>query len=255
MPTKITNYYKFPDLPFAKLGSEILERPELKEILVADFIAHCGLKAKNSWFLPQLVSHISNWTLPSTAKISAKDFLTLNVKGNDFNTGIYYLCTHRLRGNLVAAQNTEEGLPYSALVPLLMMPFKKLHNVDYNKWERSELKRILDPNMVQFLEFEPPVLDRDEMLLIREEGLRYKTGSNVGKCKKSQSTIRLNSGEHDFPWYYQVATFQIWVGHPSLRHKYMILDNQNLDNMPEPLISTEVLAAPKTVPTYVNPWD
>lgn len=256
--TKITNYNKFTDLPFQELANEITEGPPVsREVSVQEFITKCGLKARNSWFLPQLTSYISNWTIPSAAKIDAKDFLNINVRDKPFNLGIYYLCTHRLRGDLVEGQSTALGVPYSALVPLLLMPFKKLHNIDYNKWDRDELRRVVDPNMLEFLEFKPLTLTNEEILDIREKGLTYKTGAKAGQAKKATSTIRLNGGKDlpEMPWYYQVATFQIWVGHPSLRHKYMILDNQNLDNMPEPLISTEVVKAPTSVPTYVNPWD
>ena len=53
-------------------------------------------------------------------------------------------------------------------------------------------------------------------------------------------------------------TAQIWGAHPSNRTEYMILDWLNWDNMPEPIISTDVIAAPERVskvPRDALPWD
>lgn len=53
---------------------------------------------------------------------------------------------------------------------------------------------------------------------------------------------------------------QIWVAHPSLRTEYMVLDPNDWDWMPPPLVTTEVFK-PETKPVatsnYVSdvPWD
>jgi len=39
---------------------------------------------------------------------------------------------------------------------------------------------------------------------------------------------------------------QIWVAHPSLRTEYMILDPNNWDKMPEPLVGSEIFNTKKT---------
>jgi hypothetical protein len=42
----------------------------------------------------------------------------------------------------------------------------------------------------------------------------------------------------------QVMLAQIWCAHPENRTKYMILDFKNWDQMPEPLITTEIFISP-----------
>lgn len=45
---------------------------------------------------------------------------------------------------------------------------------------------------------------------------------------------------------------QVWVAHPSLRNEYMVLDPVNWDQMPEPLIPTELH---KIITPSKLPWD
>jgi hypothetical protein len=259
---KITNYYKFSDLPFSELPNSVSEIG--RELAVQKFLATTGLKRKNEWFLPQLTSHIASMTLPARnaqGLLDPKAFLSINMKNNAYNLGIYYLCTHRLRGDLVQDQNRPFGVDYSALVPLLLMPFKKLHNIDYSTWDRDELHRLLDPNLADLLRFVPDtVYTKEELLDLRQEALIVKTGEKKGTAKKPQSTIKVPGQNGFMPWYTQVTTFQIWVAHPSIRHKYMILDSENLDNMPEPLIESEVLITKPDSKTPekakpIMPWD
>ena len=248
---KIKNYNRFSDLPFAELGEAVTFNLSNKDEIVKEFSETCGLVHKTEWFMPQLIAHISQFRVTreidqETGEISfsPKKLLRENMGGNPWNQGIYYLCMHSLRGDIIKGQYKAPGVDYCCLVPLLLLPFKKLHNIEYSLWVRDELRHVLDPKLLEAVEYKDETqYVTEEIIEIRDRGLLVKTGNKAGSIRNPSTTFKLygNVGLGDMPWLHQVMKTQIWCAHPSNRHQYMILDPANLDNVPEPLVSTEVL--------------
>lgn len=247
-----------PDISF--------DRTKAEQTALVEVIETLGLKNKASWFLPQLTSYISKMRLPrnSDGKIDGKNFLTENFGIDDWHKGLYRVCTVHQRGTIVPKQVDDSGRNYSSLVPLLMMPFKKYDDIPYSDW--VNVGSILDLNLRLAMTCDLKLdMTPEEILESRDLGLVVKTGAKAGTTRAARSTFKLY-GNYDeriksLPWLAQVMATQIWVAHPTVRSKLMILDWLDWDHIPDPLIDIEIggipsrVAAPSSVYTEKLPWE
>jgi hypothetical protein len=142
-----------------------------------------------------------------------------------------------------------------------MSAFKRYHNIPYNAWNREELKYIVNPELCKAMLYEPETtFSKDELLQLRDQGLTWKSGPNVGTLRNPLYTHTLyglkDTAFVDVPDLAQVMLTQIWCAHPDNRTKYMVLDPLNWDRIPPSLINPAIFVAP----TYLNtsqdlPWD
>jgi hypothetical protein len=259
--------------PFRPPSEEMLQEEKVKAENEAfnAWAKKYGISAKALWLLPQVTAYIAKMTLPrdKDGKISPREFLKANFSVDDWHKGLYRYCTARLRGSIVPKQIAEQFRNYSALVPLLMMPFKKFDAVQYSEWSREGLHLILDKNLFEAMSCTDVLtLTNERLLENREHALIVKTGEKAGTRRDPISTYKLFGSFDDelkaLPWYCQVMATQIWVAHPSIRTNLMVLDWLNWDNMPQPLIDIEVLPATeskyrnKPTPIYTTsdlPWE
>jgi hypothetical protein len=84
-------------------------------------------------------------------------------------------------------------------------------------------------------------LGSNRLLEIQKQGLTTKSGKTAGSMKPARSTWSL-TGIQDtelgqLPKLTQTILTQCWLAHPELRTPYMILDLENWDNLPKPLVS------------------
>lgn len=256
------------DFPFVFPDQEFLlgKQADARKIATTEFIERNRLKGNASWFLPQLVAYIAKIPLVTTPEglISSKDYL-MELMNDDYRKGIWALCTHSLRGDLVDKQYLPENSSYCSLVPLLLMPHKKFNNIKYSSWDRTKLSNLIDPNLYKAMTVEFDVTDTPaELLRIRNKGLVVQTGKTAGSIRNAMTTHRMYalSGDYrDLPWLAQAMLFQIWCAHPVNRSELMILDWKNWDNMPEPFASGDIFqeySKPKTKVIKVAtdlPWD
>lgn len=246
--------------PDPNLIQEEKIKAEQKELV--DCIKAFKLKEKAMWLLPQVTAYIAKMKLPrdKDGRVDSLEFLRANFT-DEWHKGLYRYCTCFQRGLIVPNQYTETYKNYSALVPLLMMPFKKFDGVGYNEWKGRHpydsmelsfcdtdhpIKHILDPQLnlamvVQPLHIE---LSTEELLATRAQGLLYKTGEKVGQSRNPISSFKLYGiddtelGSH--VWLVQVMATQIWMAHPTVRTNLMVLNSENWDDIPKPLIDTEI---------------
>ncbi len=236
--------FVFPDAEF--LASK---QAEARKLATTIFIAKH--KLKSSWFLPQLTAYIAKIPLVTTPEglISTKDYYAELMK-DDYHKGIWALCMHSLRGDLVDKQYLPENRNYCALVPLLLMPHKSFNKVKYSSWDSVKLSSLVDPNLYKAMKVEFEVTDTPaELLLMRNKGLVVQTGKTAGSIRNAMTTHRMYalSGEYrDLPWLAQAMLFQIWCAHPVNRSELMILSWKDWDSMPEPFVSGDIFQEPIT---------
>jgi hypothetical protein len=254
--------------PYDGPSKEVLleERMNAENEEMEKQIESLGLKTKALWLLPQLTAHIAKMSLTRTTegKIDCNAFIKDNFK-DDWHYGLYRYCTYATRGKLVPNQNSEQYRNYSAIVPLLMMPFKKFDGIQYSEWDRSGLRKLLDSNLAKAVLSGAEVdMTPERILENREYGLQIKSGAKAGSSRAPTSTYKLygalDTEMSSLPWLCQVMLTQIWIAHPTVRTDLMILDWNNLDRMPEPLITGEVVKAAKAskkvlVEEVRLPWD
>lgn len=231
------------DFPFEEFAE-----PSLAEL--DDVASKYGLTNFNSWMLPQMLQYFSTWKLHylDNGFIDPKATLVKNADQNDaWQVGLWKVATRLKRSSLVKKQNAEPGNHYGSLVPLILAAHKKYNSVPYSKWNRGEdLRFVVDKNLCAAMLSEPwpQDLDVSRILAIRTDGLTTKSGARAGEVKNPLSTWSLTGIQHtELSGYAPLAVTmltQIWLAHPSLRNEYMVLDTQDWDNIPEPLITGDL---------------
>lgn len=244
------------ELPFAQLGRDCQAvHPDFTKTVEA-FAETYGIKRTHfSWVYPQVIAAIGKWTpvKDTTGKVDGKATLAKALSGNDFNKGLYYFCmvNSRFLDRQYAAGRSE----YCALVPLIMSAFKKMQGIPYNDWINT--KWVMPENLYSAAHCDVPDYTLDELLQFRVRGM--KAGQAPHNCygvyHLSEPVPRDNNeelpGVCTLPNLARMMVLQTWCAHPQNRNKYMILNPEDWDDMPEPLVDSET-------PTALNlelPWD
>lgn len=234
--------------PFPGVDPSIIraEQIRVKKDAFKVFADKHDLQTNASWLLPQLMAYIATIPLSYTPEglVNSHEYLMSFAK-DDFHKGIWAFCAHPIRGDMITKQYTPEVRNYSALVPLILMPHKRYNNIPYSKWDKAYLDKLIDPNLYQAMTTDfINTYSANELVDIRTEALMYKSGKSIGAIRSAQTSHKVYSlsGElKKLPWLVQVMLFQIWVAHPANRTDLMILDWNNWDNIPEPLILTDIV--------------
>lgn len=204
------------------------------------------------WILPQILAHIAeHWKPQLQGELySAKaTMVTMSTQANLWSRGLYRALISLKRSTWVYKQASLEGSHYCALVPLILCAYKKYHQIPYQQWNREHLGLLVDRPLLEAMLSNPPQLNVEELLEIRELGLTTKTGKNIGKRANPLTTWRLHGIQHtqlgETPLLAQTMLTQIWCAHPQWRNEWMVLDPQNWDEMPTPLLVDDVFEQPK----------
>jgi hypothetical protein len=203
------------------------------------------------WLLPQLVAWFGTWKL-----ISSDDRIDClaTIKHNcpDPQSRAFYTLSRIKRSVLV--QNQTKSPDYATLTPLILMGQKRMAGVNYESWRTAkDLSWILEPRLYEAVMLDPEVaetccnLGSDRLIEIRDQGLLARTGKYAGSKKPAKSTWSLtgiqNTEIGSLPKITQTILTQCWLAHPESRTPYMILDLQNWDAMPAPLITNDIFKA------------
>lgn len=166
--------------------------------------------------------------------------------------GMINVLNYSPRGDILPSvwrQSSGEGLRYSAAVPLILSAFKEYRNVRYSDWDWTDLNRkyLLDFDFFELSEHFGCRMswDVEQLLEFREVGRTIATGVKAGQKKDIISTTTLSKiDDPDFkalPRLAKLLLCQVWVYHPTIRHKLMITDLMHLDDFSPPLVQDEPL--------------
>ena len=201
------------------------------------------LHRESEWFLDQMLFQFGGWKLIWTEEDLIDPLATAkyNIK-SDFDRGLWQLACRVPRSKLVQKQIAQPN--FSSLVPLILAGVKRYQEVPYSKWSRQGLETVLPRDLVEAVG-STCTLQPSEILELRVRGLEVKTGAKAGQSRDPKSSWQMygiaDTELGQLPKLAQVMYAQIWVAHPDLRHQDMILDPQNWDLVPEPLIKTDVI--------------
>lgn len=237
--------------------------PLVETSLLEEWALAHSLTNFNHWMLPQILAYFGRFrvTKREDGLYDPKQLVEDNFRGNHWATGLWKVCTRLKRSALVKTQINPEYAHYSALVPLVLAGIKKYQGIPYSGWAVEGLQNLVDPGLFQAMQCEPPPISLPRQMQLREQGLMTKSGPKAGQLKKATSTWTLTGLKGtewgELPPLALTMLAQIWVAHPSIRNNYMILDPTNWDNVPDPLIETQVLQTPKEQKITVTdvPWD
>lgn len=209
-----------------------------------------GLIAHASWLLPQMLAFFGTLKMYKDDKgeYLALPFLEHNFGRDPHLMGMWKVAARMPRSSIVKPQNSGSGPEYSMLVPLILAGIKKYQGINYSEWSQSDLEYVVDRNLAEAMLVpanDIPTLSKDEILAIRTIGLTVATGSRIGQVDPVTSKWAL-TGIKDtalghLPKLAVTMITQVWVAHPTLRTKYMVLDPNDWDGVPEPLVALEVV--------------
>ena len=241
-----------------------LAKKELdKQVLTATGIYH---NAK--WLLPQLLALVAKFPLSSyNSRVSPTNSLKAIAEAvdeggitfsngrpltRDMVQGILAVLRHTPRGDLVGAlgkQSSKDNVRYGASVPLILSAFKQYRNLNYSDWDFTDpaAKFFVEKNLLDALGAAvlAPKWAVDDLLQFRVTSCTVHSGARAGEKRDPIATTSV-TGVTDpefkaLPPMLKLQLCQLWVYHPEIRHKYAINDFSQPDNMPEPLLKTEVL--------------
>lgn len=253
--------FPFRTLPAATLATI---RREASTSICELFCEKEKLKVFGPQILGQIVKHISTFKLsteagneydPKLAEVALAEGRTDDLISparlyrqvfmpDKRMMGVYQLIMQDSKSMYLDKQYQAPAKQYCTLVPLVLMAFKLHHLVPYSHWNPNTLEGIVHRKLVEAMRYEYEFPSRDEILASRDLGLEIKSGSKAGQKRNALHTHKLY-GTHalsELPELLQVMLAQIWCAHPTNRTKYMILDPDNWDKMPAPLIETDVVA-------------
>lgn len=236
--------YNKSRLPWQKTDIKLIPFEEIgkgTELDILNFISKHQIEESWDWLATQLLAHLAQYSVPSSK--DGYEFLAYNIGKDPREAGIYKLTACVSRGKLMKVQTSKEHLPVCALVPLYMAAQKQYNNVPYTGW--TNIEHLVGKDLYEAMTYELPQLTSDEILAVREAGLRYYSKSGTMKHRNPQTYHTLNNIRNTeigkMPRLAKVMVTQIWCAHPANRHQYMVLDPNNWDNMPEPLIKDPLL--------------
>lgn len=228
--------YNIKDLPFqdAPADPDDLEK----------WAASLKLKTHSSWFFPQLLAYFGTWKpVSSNNKLDAVATLRHNLgSDNAWGIGAWRIATQLPRSKIVTNQLKQAS--YGTLTPLILAGLKVHQDVPYSAWSPDGIATIVGKGLGAAMSFPVPILEVDELLQLRVLGLAG---------KPVQSTWRLTglSGTslQGVPTLAATIATQIWLAHPSNRVPgYMILNCNDWDDVPAPLVDSEVLTPITSLP-------
>lgn len=203
-----------------------------------------------SWSLPQMLAHFGSWTLAKTAEghFNVLETLKQNIQ-TKWDRGLWKLT--RVRRALLMPKQIAQA-EYGSFTPLILAGLKKMQGIPYERWRGlPKLNLILEPELygaVVLDDYGFCGLGADRLLELRAQGLVTQSGKTAGKVKSAESTWALAGLQgtelEGLPKWTQTMVCQCWLAHPKHRSQYMILDPQNWDRMPEPLLSAEIFSKP-----------
>lgn len=223
---------------------------ELEQFCESNKLSHFA-----GWLLPQMVAHFGSWTLAYTSAGNIDVLATLKQNvGTDPKLQAIWKLSRVKRSLLIPIMS--KAPDYGTLTPLILMGLKRMQNISYQSWRGlPNLEYVLESRLLEALDLNADDLDicrslgSDRLLELRDQGLLQRSGAKAGQSKKPESTWSLTgmAGTEiaHLPKLTQTMLTQIWLAHPSLRTPYMILDPNNWDNLPAPLLTPDIFKAPE----------
>lgn len=218
-----------------------------------DIAKEHGLQNYSSWLVPQMLGFFGKMKTfkNDEGDYEALPFLEHNIGRDPFKLGMWKVAARLKRGQLIKGQNTPTGAQYSALVPLLLAALKRDQNINYSEWTKKSIPMMVDALLADAMLVpvaDVPSLSKDRIMEIRTQGLTTMSGASageiVGPTKKWALTGIKDTELGHLPTHAITMLCQTWVAHPTLRTNLMVLDPNDWDGMPEPLMDSRVLEEP-----------
>lgn len=210
------------------------------------------LATNAGWVIPQVLAALGELPLIRGAtglysfELTLKSWIGVGLWSKEDLRHIlgWLTCSPRsgVLGNLVQSKHPQ----WSAPIPLVLSVFKDRRGVGYSSWDWSDPVRtwFVDPDLLEVVDLggtpTPPPEEVEDLVTTNS---LVKTGRRAGTTRSRESIVNLYGGGprvKELPRLAKLMVCQCWCYHPSIRTPLMILDWNDLDNIPPPIIDTEV---------------
>lgn len=234
-----------------------------------------SISQKLTWLPHQLLAYFGSWKAQrdDTGKYSAPLTWDANTRqrADYFALGSGLLATSARTNFFKDAPkgNQQYKSVINPLVPIILAGFKKYQGIKYSDWNLVGLEILLDPELAKLVGVTVPQIAHSDIIALRNTAVTDKQGARAGIPNNPATCTKLNhlgdTALGHLPKLAKYMVLQTWAAHPSNRNEYMILDPNDWDRIPEPLISKDIFlhkspqAAVKTSATNFGyselPWD
>lgn len=227
-------------------------------ILNTDFILKNRLDHNALESILAYLATLTQFNYLEDGKIDSKSYINQNFKRDAWHIGLYNFLMTSTRGDIIfGKQISKENLPYCGLVPLVLAAHKKYNDIPYNNWSLEGLNIIVNKQLydIMALKGSAPSFDAKYLTELRDIGLIVKKEDSpkYGNRKNPKTHYGLSGiskiSHPEFaslPKLAQIMLTQTWAAHPDNRNKYMILDLNDWDNIPEPLEPSDIFEDEKS---------
>jgi hypothetical protein len=208
-----------------------------------------SVSQKLAWLPHQLLAYFGTWTaVVDEGKYSAPLTWDYNTRQRRdyYALGSALLATSARTNFFKDAPkgNQQYKSVINPLVPIILAGFKKFQGINYNDWSLDGLEVLLDPELGKLVGVTVPELSHSELIALRNTAITDKTGSREGIPNNPATCTKLNhlgdTALGHLPKLAKYMVLQTWAAHPQNRNEYMILDPNNWDNTPQPLVSKDI---------------
>lgn len=209
-----------------------------------------SISQKLTWLPHQLLAYFGTWK--AVQDEHGKCSAPLTWDANTRQRGDYYALGSALLATSARTNffkdapkgNQQYKSAINPLVPIILAGFKKFQGIPYSAWSLDGLEVLLDPELAKLVGVTVPELSHSELVALRNTAITDKTGPREGIPNNPATCTKLNhladTALGHLPKLAKYMVLQTWAAHPSNRNEYMILDPNNWDNMPQPLVSRDI---------------
>jgi len=173
--------------------------------------------------------------------------------------GMMRILTHYPRGDILnqtTQKQTSGGLRYASNVPLVLSAFKEYRNIPYSDWDWqcARMAKVLDTGLAELVPYilDPKLVEK----WLPQDLIDIRITANQREVPLTSLYSISYGDDMEFkrlPRLLKLLLCQTWVYHPSIRHDMGITNIWDLDNHPEPLVSSEVPITDTDDPWSVEP--
>lgn len=240
------------DASKVELSHTVLQqcKQEAKAAAVEAWAIRNMISQKLSWLPHQLLAYFGSWTAvrDDAGKYSAPLTWDANTRQkNDYYALGSGLLATSARTNFfkdAPKGNQQYKSIVNPMVPIVLAGFKKYQGIPYSSWSLENLEVLLDQDLAKLVRVIVPDITLSDLLALRNTALTDKTGPRAGIPNNPATCTKLNhladTALGHLPKLAKYMVLQTWACHPSNRNEYMILDPNDWDRVPEPLISKDI---------------
>jgi hypothetical protein len=225
-------------------------KSEAKLAVTEAWCAKNSISQKLNWLPHQLLAYFGTWTAvrDESGKYSAPLTWDANTRarGDYHALGSALLATSTRTNFFKAAPrgNQQYKSVINPLVPIILAGFKKFQGINYSEWNPVGLEMLLDAELAKLVGVVVPELSVSELIALRNTAVTDKEGARANIPNNPATCTKLNhlgdTALGHLPKLAKYMVLQTWAAHPSNRNDYAILDPNNWDNIPEPLVSKDI---------------